>query len=176
MQPYNELRFYTFTNFYISPIQHGIQTGHASVDLVRKYEFEFNDAVNSDNDYMKSIRIQNAADNRQVVNDWADAHKTYVVLNGGDDTGITKALELVSKTGFPFVDFREPGLEYKADLYTLLAARMAGVPVMTSAHGWTSENAKVRLYERLQAYLWRWFDRVVAVSQSYRALAQAAGR
>lgn len=64
---------------------------------------------------------------------------------------------------------------YKADLYTLLAARMAGVPVMTSAHGWTSENAKVRLYERLQAYLWRWFDRVVAVSQSYRALAQAAG-
>lgn len=64
---------------------------------------------------------------------------------------------------------------YKADLYTLLAARMAGVPVMTSAHGWTSENEKVRLYERLQAYLWRWFDRVVAVSQSYRALAQAAG-
>lgn len=110
MQPYNELRFYTFTNFYISPIQHGIQTGHASVDLVRKYEFEFNDAANSDNDYMKSIRIQNAADNRQVVNDWADNHKTYVVLNGGDDTGITKALELVSKTGFPFVDFREPGL------------------------------------------------------------------
>lgn len=64
---------------------------------------------------------------------------------------------------------------YKADLYTLLAARMAGVPVMTSAHGWTSENAKVRLYERLQAYLWRWFDRVVAVSQSYRELAEAAG-
>jgi len=64
---------------------------------------------------------------------------------------------------------------YKADLYTLLAARMAGVPVMTSAHGWTSENAKVRLYERLQAYLWRWFDHIVAVSQSYRALAQAAG-
>lgn len=64
---------------------------------------------------------------------------------------------------------------YKADLYTLLAARMAGVPVMTSAHGWTSENAKVRMYERLQAYLWRWFDRVVAVSQSYRAMARAAG-
>ena len=60
---------------------------------------------------------------------------------------------------------------YKADLYTLLAARMAGVPVMTSAHGWTSENAKVRLYERLQAYLWRWFDRVVAVFPDGRAYA-----
>jgi glycosyltransferase involved in cell wall biosynthesis len=64
---------------------------------------------------------------------------------------------------------------YKADLYTLLAARRAKVRALTTAHGWTSENAKVRLYERLQAFLWRWFDRVICVSRSYRALAQAAG-
>jgi glycosyltransferase involved in cell wall biosynthesis len=64
---------------------------------------------------------------------------------------------------------------YKADLYTLLAARRAKVTALTTAHGWTSENAKVRLYERLQAFLWRFFDRVVCVSQSYRQLAVAAG-
>jgi glycosyltransferase involved in cell wall biosynthesis len=64
---------------------------------------------------------------------------------------------------------------YKADLYTLLAARRAKVTALTTAHGWTSENAKVRLYERLQAFLWRFFDRVVCVSQSYRQLAIAAG-
>ena len=64
---------------------------------------------------------------------------------------------------------------YKADLYTLLAARRAKVTALTTAHGWTSENAKVRLYERLQAFLWRFFDRVVCVSQSYRQLARAAG-
>lgn len=74
----------------------------------------------------------------------------------------------------------EPGVVvhshgYKADLYTLLAARMAGVPVLTTVHGWTSENAKVRLYERLQAFLWRWFDRVIAVSDSYRKVALARG-
>jgi glycosyltransferase involved in cell wall biosynthesis len=64
---------------------------------------------------------------------------------------------------------------YKADLYTLLAARRAKVTALTTAHGWTSENAKVRLYERLQAFLWRFFDRVVCVSQSYRQLARDAG-
>lgn len=64
---------------------------------------------------------------------------------------------------------------YKADLYSLLAARLARAPVMTTVHGWTSENAKVRLYEKLQAYLWRYFDRVACVSESYRTLAARAG-
>jgi len=64
---------------------------------------------------------------------------------------------------------------YKADLYTLLAARRAKVTALTTAHGWTSENAKVRMYERLQAFLWRFFDQVICVSESYRQLARGAG-
>lgn len=64
---------------------------------------------------------------------------------------------------------------YKADLYTLLAARLSGSPVLTTVHGWTSENPKVRLYEKLQAFLWRFFDRVVCVSESYRKTAESAG-
>lgn len=64
---------------------------------------------------------------------------------------------------------------YKADFYTVLAARRARVSAVTTVHGWTSENAKVRLYERLQAFSWRFFSRVVAVSQSYLDLAHAAG-
>lgn len=64
---------------------------------------------------------------------------------------------------------------YKADLHTLIAARLAGAPVLTTAHGWTSENAKVRLYQKIQAFLWRWFDLVICVSHSYRQLARAAG-
>ena len=64
---------------------------------------------------------------------------------------------------------------YKADLYTLLAARSAHVPVMTTVHGFTSENAKVRLYERVQTFLWRFFDLVVCVSDSYAARARSAG-
>lgn len=64
---------------------------------------------------------------------------------------------------------------YKADLYTLLAAKWTRTPVLTTVHGWTSENARVRLYEKLQSRLWRYFDKVVCVSESYRAVAERTG-
>jgi glycosyltransferase involved in cell wall biosynthesis len=64
---------------------------------------------------------------------------------------------------------------YKADLYTLLAAKWTRTPVLTTVHGWTSENPRVRLYEQLQARLWRYFDKVVCVSESYRAVAERTG-
>jgi glycosyltransferase involved in cell wall biosynthesis len=64
---------------------------------------------------------------------------------------------------------------YKADMYSLLAARLAGAPVVTTVHGWTSENRKVRLYEKLQAFLWRFFDQVICVSESYRQTAERSG-
>lgn len=64
---------------------------------------------------------------------------------------------------------------YKADLYTLIAARLAGAPPVTTVHGFTSENLKVRCYEKLQAFTWRYFDRVFCVSESYRRVARGAG-
>lgn len=64
---------------------------------------------------------------------------------------------------------------YKADLYSLPAAKLAGVPLVTTVHGWTSENFKVRLYEKLQASSWRFFDRVFCVSENYRRVARRAG-
>jgi glycosyltransferase involved in cell wall biosynthesis len=88
--------------------------------------------------------------------DRASIHSLWRVLR-------TTACEMVHSHG------------YKADLYSLFTARLAGVPVVTTIHGWTSENLKVRLYERLQAFLWRFFDRVICVSESYRKVAQALG-
>jgi len=64
---------------------------------------------------------------------------------------------------------------YKADLYSLIAARQEHRPVVTTVHGWTSENLKVRLYERVQAMAWRFFDRVICVSESYRKVARQRG-
>ena len=64
---------------------------------------------------------------------------------------------------------------YKADLYSLIAARRERRAVVTTVHGWTSENLKVRLYEGLQAVTWRFFDRVICVSESYRKVARRRG-
>ncbi len=53
---------------------------------------------------------------------------------------------------------------YKPDLIGWLAARLAGVPVMAIAHGWTSATLKVKVYEALDRRLLRWLDAVVCVS------------
>jgi hypothetical protein len=78
-----ELRLYCFVDWMLSSIQQGIQTGHAAVDLVRKYP-------------------RNA-----MVSDWADNHKTFIILNGGDYEGVREALRITSETKFPFVPFYE---------------------------------------------------------------------
>jgi glycosyltransferase involved in cell wall biosynthesis len=55
---------------------------------------------------------------------------------------------------------------YKANLLGRLAARKLGIPVFAVSHGWTSENLKVRAYEALECFGFRFVDRVVCVSHS----------
>lgn len=92
----NELRFYCFVNFYLSSIQQGIQTGHCAVDLVRKYAYSVNDEV-SEEDEKRAY----------LVNQWADHHKTFIVLNGGDADGIDNAQKIICATDLPWAKFHE---------------------------------------------------------------------
>ena len=95
-----------------------------------------------------------------------------IVSGGRFDPGAVYALvRRLRSQGRPLVHSHG----YKADLYSLLAARIAGAPAVTTVHGWTSENFKVRMYERLQANLWRFFDRVYCVSENYCGVARTAG-
>ncbi len=88
------------------------------------------------------------------------------------DRGALRALsELLDSSDRPVVHSHG----YKADAYSALAAWRTKTPSMTTVHGWTSENFKVRVYERVQSLLWRFFDRVVCVSDSYARTALAAG-
>jgi glycosyltransferase involved in cell wall biosynthesis len=64
---------------------------------------------------------------------------------------------------------------YKPDLVGWRAARLAGVPVVAIAHGWTGATVKVRLYEAADAVVMRWLDAVVCVSEAMAAKARAAG-
>src|SRR5260370_9890674 len=55
---------------------------------------------------------------------------------------------------------------YKPDLVGWRAARRAGIPVISIAHGWTAATFKVRMYEALDRLALRWMDAVVCVSQA----------
>ncbi len=54
---------------------------------------------------------------------------------------------------------------HKARLLGWLAARRAGIPVVGVSHGWTWQDWKTALYERLDQWVHRRMDAVVAVSQ-----------
>ncbi len=88
-----ELRCYTFTHFMLSPIQQGIQSGHASVELFNKYD--------------------NFANGNPVTNalwDWAKNDKTMVCLNGGNSKALRDLydfLDMGEANPFPYVNFYE---------------------------------------------------------------------
>ena len=62
-----ELRMYGLVPYNISPIQQGIQFGHAVVEYGQKMKYL--------GEHNQSLNIQ--------YNDWADNWKTFIILNGG---------------------------------------------------------------------------------------------
>jgi glycosyltransferase involved in cell wall biosynthesis len=58
---------------------------------------------------------------------------------------------------------------YKSHLYAAFLKNMLGLPWIAFAHGWTSENAKVRLYHSIDRLLLPRADVVVAVSPKLQA-------
>ena len=103
-----ELRMYGLTPYNISPIQQGIQFGHAVVEYGQK---------------MKYLGEHNQSLNTQY-NDWADNWKTFIILNGGvsnhsvnrySDTedffgSMEKNLKLLEDNGVEIGTFYEPDL------------------------------------------------------------------
>ncbi len=57
---------------------------------------------------------------------------------------------------------------YKADTYGLLASAFLGIGRVTTCHNWPGTSAKMEFYKRLNRFLLRKFDRVVAVSPILR--------
>lgn len=90
-----ELRLYSFTNFYLSSIQQGIQTGHAAVDLFVKYHPHH--CPDQDGEAM------------DMLYDWAKNWKTFICLNGGDSAGVGEMFNFLSdqRHPFPFAPFYE---------------------------------------------------------------------
>jgi len=65
--------------------------------------------------------------------------------------------------------------DYKADVIGLLAAAGTGVRTVGVFHGWTGEDRKIRMYQRLDRVALRRMDLVVAVSDANRRRLIAMG-
>lgn len=74
------MRLYTFTNFYLSSIQQGIQPAHLISNLFIRY------ANQQNSDAAK-------------LYDWATHHKTMICLNGGNAASIKQLYEALVQIG-----------------------------------------------------------------------------
>ncbi len=85
-----ELRLYTFTNFYLSSIQQGIQSGHALGEL------------------MLAASLGNVTGS-DLLYDWAENWKTMICLNGGDNVAIEDLYGFLhnDENPYPFAPFHE---------------------------------------------------------------------
>ena len=97
------MRAYAWTHFILSPIQKGIQGGHA----ITEFRNFFSKVVKSDAQL-------NAWD------DWNDKHKTMIILNGGDCYGLRDVTEKL-RTYFNDASFKYPpaGVTFIEDERTL---------------------------------------------------------
>jgi succinoglycan biosynthesis protein ExoA len=64
---------------------------------------------------------------------------------------------------------------YKADILSLVAARMTGAKAVPFLRGWTGEDAKVRFFEALDRSSLRFADRVVCLSRTHADSLRAKG-
>jgi glycosyltransferase involved in cell wall biosynthesis len=64
---------------------------------------------------------------------------------------------------------------YRADVVGAAGARMAGVPIVSTVHGFTGGGWKNRMYERVQCRALRGFDAVVSVSMPLAEQLSIAG-
>lgn len=65
--------------------------------------------------------------------------------------------------------------DFRSDLYGLAAARRLGIPAVSTCHGWIANDLKGRLYTRIDKFMLRFFDRVIAVSARMRDQLIAGG-
>ncbi|AXN57815.1 hypothetical protein KASHIRA_01610 [Serratia phage vB_SmaM-Kashira] len=86
-----KLRAYALVNQYIAGIHAGIQTAHALMELSAKYD----------------LRDCFDGDDAAMFYDWRREDKTLIVLNGGYQQRIYEAMELWSKSVFPYAHFCE---------------------------------------------------------------------
>jgi glycosyltransferase involved in cell wall biosynthesis len=54
---------------------------------------------------------------------------------------------------------------YRADLVGLIAARRCGIPIVSTCHGFIAIDRNLTFYNKLDVFLLRYFDRVIAVSE-----------
>jgi glycosyltransferase involved in cell wall biosynthesis len=83
---------------------------------------------------------------------------------GFDPRAIGAALKVARENGTQLLESHG----YKAHLVCLAVKKLTGLPWVAYVHGWTSENAKIAVYNFIDKTAVRFADRIIPVSESVK--------
>lgn len=95
------MRYYGFTNYYLSSLQQGLQPHHVCMEMVNKYILD----PEQPSDRNRHIAC--------MLSSWSLTHKTIVLLNGGNSADLKELYDfmfsgsLLEDNKFPFASFNE---------------------------------------------------------------------
>lgn len=98
------MRYYGFGNYYLSSLQQGLQAHHVCVEMFNAYgrfrDLQANGQIGDDHVLYKGWLM---------LDDWAQNHKTIVLLNGGNSADLAELRLFLMKGGseYPYSAFRE---------------------------------------------------------------------
>jgi len=89
-----ELRLYSFQNMYLPGVHCGPQGIHSAIDMARKYDHSYYGC--------KNVGVS-------FYRDWADNHKTVIVVNGGGHSHLVELDKFLNceQNPYPWMSFRE---------------------------------------------------------------------
>lgn len=95
------MRRYFFTNMYMGGIHTGIQSGHAAEEMWANVVRSF---LTSPTEYAE-MKLK-------YLLDFAENHKTWIILNGGDHYKLSEFYQFLinARNPYTFSSFQEPGL------------------------------------------------------------------
>ncbi len=151
-----EYRMYGLVPYNLSPIQQGIQFGHAVVDYART--------------------LNGIEPFERIYNKWADTDKTFIILNGGTTNNnpeklgsLNQHMESLKDNGIPTQGFYEPDLGDQLTAFVFLVDERVfnrtlypdfEKEVLPWSRTKPSEKAKIELAERNNANYDKWVEKV----------------
>jgi hypothetical protein len=88
------MRLYTFTNYYLSSLQKGLQSAHVVSELFSKYNAPYKDVLVADYLWF-----------------WANDHRTIIIKDGGNHQNLMLIAKMLNKpqNPYPWALVREDG-------------------------------------------------------------------
>jgi len=65
--------------------------------------------------------------------------------------------------------------DFRSDMFGLMCSKIAHIPVVSTCHGWIANSFKGKLYTSIDKFSLRFFDRIIAVSQTMHGQLRALG-